>query len=89
MSYGIEQKLQSAEKLLSGMDLHITCQFCSKDFVSLGRHLRRYRERNHHDNGSNDARSSYQRSIVSVEQQICSHYEHLPTVKYNVLVVTR
>ena len=46
----------------------ITCQFCSKDFVSLGRHLWRCRERNHHDNGSNDARSSYQRNIVSVEQ---------------------
>ena len=46
----------------------ITCQFCSKDFVSLGRHLWRCRERNHHDNRSNDARSSYQRSIVSVEQ---------------------
>ena len=46
----------------------ITCQFCSKDFVSLGRHLWRCRERNHHDNGSNDARSSYQRSIVSVQQ---------------------
>ena len=46
----------------------ITFQFCSKDFVSLGRHFWRCRERNHHDNGSNDARSSYQRSIVSVEQ---------------------
>ena len=46
----------------------ITCQFCSKDFVRLGRHLWRCRERNHHDNGSNDARSSYQRSIVSVGQ---------------------
>ena len=46
----------------------ITGQCCSKDFVSLGRYLWRYRERNHHGNGSNDARSSYQRSIVSVEQ---------------------
>ena len=42
----------------------ITC----KDFVSLGRHLWRCRERNHHDNGSNDARSSHQRSIVFVQQ---------------------
>ena len=46
----------------------ITCQFCSKDFVSLGRHLWRCRERNHHDNGSNNAKSSYQRSIVFVGQ---------------------
>ena len=44
------------------------CQFCSKGFVSLGRHLWRCRERNHHDNGSNDARSSCQRSTVSVGQ---------------------
>ena len=52
---------------LAWISILITCQFCSKDFVSLGRHLWRRRERNH-DNGSNDARSSYQRSIVPVEQ---------------------
>ena len=48
--------------------IFITCEFCSKDFVGLGRHLWQCRERNHHDIGSNDAKSSHQRSIVSVEQ---------------------
>ena len=56
-----------------------------KDFVSLGRHLWRCRERNHHDNGSNDARSSHQRSIVSVKQT----YLQSSQIKYNVLVVKR